>query len=52
MSRPERLHLDSARGLTVAAYRWVPDGAPRAALQITHGMGEHAQRYADLAAAP
>jgi len=51
MSQPERLHLDSAGGLTVAAYRWSPDGEPRAALQITHGMGEHALRYADLAAA-
>ena len=51
MSQPERLHLDSAGGLLLAAYRWSPEGEPRAALQITHGMGEHALRYADLAAA-
>ena len=37
--------------LTVAAYRWDPDGAPRAIVQITHGMGEHALRYAGLAQA-
>ena len=35
-------------GLTVAAYRWDPAGPPRAIVQITHGMGEHALRYADL----
>jgi alpha-beta hydrolase superfamily lysophospholipase len=38
-------------GLTVAAYRWDPDGAPAAIVQITHGMGEHALRYAGLAQA-
>lgn len=37
--------------MTVAAYRWDPDGAPRAIVQITHGIGEHALRYADLAQA-
>ena len=35
----------------MAAYRWDPDGAPRAIVQITHGIGEHALRYADLAQA-
>lgn len=29
---------------------WVPD-APRAAMQIAHGMAEHSRRYADFAAA-
>lgn len=47
---PARVDFPSA-GLTVAAYRWDPDGTPRAIVQITHGMGEHALRYAGLARA-
>jgi alpha-beta hydrolase superfamily lysophospholipase len=47
---PVRVDFPSA-GLTVAAYRWDPQGAPRAIVQITHGMGEHALRYAGLAGA-
>jgi alpha-beta hydrolase superfamily lysophospholipase len=46
-----RVDFESAGGLTVAAYRWDPAGEPRAIVQLTHGMGEHAQRYADLARA-
>lgn len=30
-------------------YRWLPQGQPRAAVQIAHGMAEHAARYARLA---
>ena len=40
----------SADGTQITAYRFDPDGAPRAAVQITHGMGEHAQRYRHVAA--
>lgn len=33
-------------GASIAAYRWAAKGvAPRAVLQIAHGMGEHARRY-------
>jgi alpha-beta hydrolase superfamily lysophospholipase len=39
----------SADDTQITAYRFDPDGAPRAAVQITHGMGEHAQRYAHVA---
>src|ERR1700733_9130768 len=39
----------SADGTEIAAYRWDPAGEPRAAVQLTHGMGEHAQRYAHVA---
>jgi alpha-beta hydrolase superfamily lysophospholipase len=46
---PVRVDFDSAGGITVAAYRWDPDIAPRAVVQVTHGMGEHALRYAELA---
>src|SRR5712691_547479 len=41
----------SADGAQIAAYRWVPAGEPRAAIQLTHGMGEHAQRYDHVARA-
>jgi alpha-beta hydrolase superfamily lysophospholipase len=41
----------SADGFKIAAYRWDPAGEPRAAVQLTHGMGEHAQRYDHVARA-
>ena len=44
----------SADGTQIAAYRWDPAGEPRglrAAVQLTHGMGEHAQRYEHVARA-
>ena len=28
----------------ITAYRWDAAGEPRAAVQLTHGMGEHARR--------
>jgi alpha-beta hydrolase superfamily lysophospholipase len=39
----------SADGTQIAAYRWDPAGEPRAAVQLTHGMGEHARRYEHVA---
>jgi alpha-beta hydrolase superfamily lysophospholipase len=41
----------SADGRQIAAYRWDPAGEPRAAVQLTHGMGEHAKRYEHVARA-
>jgi alpha-beta hydrolase superfamily lysophospholipase len=41
----------SADGTQIAAYRWDPSGEPRAAVQLTHGMGEHARRYEHVATA-
>ena len=41
----------SADGTRIAAYRWDPAGEPRAAVQLTHGMGEHARRYEHVARA-
>ena len=43
--------LTSADGEEVFVYRWSGDGEPRAVVQIAHGMGEHAARYARLAEA-
>ena len=51
----------SSDGTQIAAYRWdpgaqsssaIPKGAvPKGAVQITHGMGEHARRYEHVATA-
>ncbi len=46
------LSYKSADGTKIVAYRWDPeDAAPRAAIQLTHGMGEHARRYDHVARA-
>jgi alpha-beta hydrolase superfamily lysophospholipase len=38
-------------GQSLLARRWLPDGRPRAVVQIAHGLAEHSARYARLAAA-
>ncbi len=38
-------------GETLLARRWLPEGSPRAVVQIAHGLSEHSARYARLAAA-
>ncbi len=43
------LRTDDGRGLL--ARRWLPEGRPRAVLQIAHGLSEHCARYARLASA-
>ena len=45
------LSYKSADGTKIVAYRWDPEDEPRAAVQLTHGMGEHAQRYDHVARA-
>lgn len=47
--QPTRVDFPSAGGVTIAAYRWDPDGPPRSIAQIVHGLGEHALRYRPLA---
>ena len=37
-------------GVNIFVYRWLPSGTPRAAVQIVHGLAEHAGRYSRLAA--
>ena len=44
-----RVDFPSEGGVTVAAYRWDPDGQPKGIVQLAHGMGEYALRYAPLA---
>jgi alpha-beta hydrolase superfamily lysophospholipase len=41
----------SADGTPIAAYRWDSARQPHAAVQLTHGMGEHAWRYEHVARA-
>lgn len=46
----ERFSYRSSNGLCdIAAYKWLPDGKPKAVIQIVHGMAEHATRYDDIA---
>ncbi|MGE0152822.1 MAG: lysophospholipase [Reyranellaceae bacterium] len=47
----ERDSFRAGDGRELAAYRWRPNGAPRALLFIAHGMAEHAARYGEFAAA-
>jgi alpha-beta hydrolase superfamily lysophospholipase len=48
---PSTFRYPSSDGTQITAYRWDPAGAPRAVIQLTHGMGEHAQRYDHVARA-
>jgi len=38
-------------GQNLQARRWLPEGPPRAIVQIAHGLAEHSARYARLASA-
>ena len=46
-----RFTFSSADGRQITAYRWDAAWQPTAAVQITHGMGEHARRYEHVAQA-
>jgi alpha-beta hydrolase superfamily lysophospholipase len=41
--------LRAADGVEVFARRWAPEAAPKAAVQIAHGLAEHGARYVRLA---
>ncbi|WP_405773110.1 alpha/beta fold hydrolase [Streptomyces sp. NBC_01538] len=43
--------FDSKDGVRIHVREWESAGPPRAVVQIAHGMGEHAGRYAPLASA-
>ncbi|PRY38609.1 alpha/beta fold hydrolase [Umezawaea tangerina] len=47
----ETFHFTGRDGQDLVGYRWDPAGAPVAAVQVLHGMGEHVLRYAGLAEA-
>ncbi len=48
---PEKLTIAASDGFALAGVRWLPKGAPRAILQLSHGMSEYAARYAPFATA-
>ncbi len=41
--------FETSDGPRLHVYSWLPDGAPKAVVQIAHGMAEHAARYGELA---
>ena len=49
MSAPERFHFTSVDGLSIACVKWSGQHEPRGVIQISHGLGEHIGRYAELA---
>ena len=44
--KSETISIDRG-GRAIFARRWAPDGAPRACVQIAHGLAEHSARYDD-----
>ena len=51
MTEPERFSLAVPDGAELACYRWFGSAAPCGVVQVAHGRGEHALRYAAFAAA-
>ncbi len=41
----ETFYLETSDGNRLAVHRWIPDGATKAVIQISHGMAEYAMRY-------
>ena len=38
-------------GVEIFVYKWLPEGNPKAAVQVAHGLAEHAKRYTPVAEA-
>jgi alpha-beta hydrolase superfamily lysophospholipase len=49
MGTPIRFTFTGRDGAEIVAFRWEPDGAPKAVVQITHGVGEYVRRYHHVA---
>jgi alpha-beta hydrolase superfamily lysophospholipase len=49
--RTETFALATADGVAAFVYRWLPEAAPKAVVQVAHGLVEHAGRYVRLAEA-
>lgn len=45
MGADDTFTFDGSDGAKIFTYRWLPSKPVRAALQVSHGMGEHALRY-------
>ncbi|TAK86752.1 MAG: alpha/beta fold hydrolase [Aquabacterium sp.] len=50
-SSETRFFIDTPDGHAIETFVWLPPQEPRAAVQIVHGMAEHARRYRHVAAA-
>jgi alpha-beta hydrolase superfamily lysophospholipase len=48
MSAPKRFEFRSDDGLSIACAKWSGQHEPRGIIQISHGLGEHIGRYAEL----
>lgn len=48
MTTPTRFTFTGRDGAKIVAFRWEPVGAPRAIVQITHGVGEYVRRYSHV----
>jgi alpha-beta hydrolase superfamily lysophospholipase len=51
VSLEQSFRLKAADEADINVYRWLPEGSPKAVIQIIHGLAEHAGRYARLASA-
>lgn len=47
----QTIKLRTNDGIDLNVYRWAPDDQPKAAVQVHHGLAEHAGRYRRLAEA-
>ena len=43
--------VTASDGIPLHTHRWLPEGPPKAVVQVAHGMAEHAARYERLAQA-
>ena len=43
--------VTASDGIPLHTHRWLPEGPPKAVVQVAHGMAEHSARYARLAEA-
>jgi alpha-beta hydrolase superfamily lysophospholipase len=43
--------VTASDGTALHTHRWLPEGPPKAVVQVAHGMAEHSARYARLAEA-
>ena len=50
MSYYQHETLVAAEGHDIHTQLWVPEGQPSCVIQILHGLGEHSDRYARVAA--
>ena len=49
--RADTFELEADDGVHIHVHRWLPEEAPRATVQIAHGIAEHGARYAGFAEA-